>query len=237
MKITDYIGNSWLGQPIRLIDDPWYRFSRAIDILEQTSPIEPESTWLDVGCHQGELLEVLHRRNRTIGTGIDDWDGGPNVGSSAYFRRDIDIDGFGLDSTFHYISAMEVLEHMIDTDKFLRQCHTRLADDGLLLISTPNINSLRNRVMVPFGAYPNGLEYRDQIRHVRLYNCNTLVKHLREHGFDVIGIRGVSFLPVRFLGIALLRALSNVLADVLPQLCGNIIVVSRKIATEKTAEI
>ena len=49
------------------------------------------------------------------------------------------------------VFALEVIEHMIDTDVFLDRIHTCLKEKGLLVISTPNINNLRNRVLVPLG--------------------------------------------------------------------------------------
>ena len=89
-----------------------------------------------------------------------------------------------------------------------------------MVISTPNINSLRNRVMVPFGAYPAGLEYRNQIHHVRLYNRATLISHLAEHGLRTLATIGVNALPQRLLANAAVERLSRGLANAMPQLCG-----------------
>ena len=82
-----------------------------------------------------------------------------------YFHRDL-AEGIHLHERFQFISALEVLEHMVDTDAFLKDCNEHLQSNGYLVLSTPNINSLRNRLTVPLGKYPAGLEYRNVIHHV-----------------------------------------------------------------------
>ena len=86
----------------------------------------------------------------------------------------------GLDNKFDYISAMEVIEHIIDTDNFLENCYKQLNDGRKLILTTPNINSLRNRHYVPLGLYTWDLEYKNIIHHTRLYNVSTLKSHLNE---------------------------------------------------------
>ena len=138
-------------------------------------------------------------------------------------------ESFGFEEeTFDYISALEVIEHMIDTDQFLARCYVATRKRGLLIISTPNMNSLRNRLRVPMGKYPHGPEYRNQIHHVRIYNLLALCDQLKDHGFAVIAHEGVNFLPHRWLTTGLADLLSRRLARLLPTLCSNLIVVARK---------
>jgi 2-polyprenyl-3-methyl-5-hydroxy-6-metoxy-1,4-benzoquinol methylase len=112
------------------------------------------------------------------------------------------------------ISALEALEHIIDTDRFLKRVHEALKPDAYVLISTPNINSLRNRLTVPFGAYPNGLECRNLIHHVRLYNPAFLRQQILDTGFSDVLMCGVSFLPLS--GRLGTSSLSIALANRLP---------------------
>jgi 2-polyprenyl-3-methyl-5-hydroxy-6-metoxy-1,4-benzoquinol methylase len=123
------------------------------------------------------------------------------------------------------ISALEVIEHIIDTDRFLQEIRARLKPGGWLLLSTPNISSLRNRATVPFGAYPVGLEYQNLIHHVRLYNPSVLTKQLTLAGFCDVRVRGVSFLPLRF-AAGRSRA-SQALGNWLPSLCNNFLAIAR----------
>jgi len=208
-----YLGRDWLGESIQPLSDPWYRFGRILR---------------DLGCHQGQFVRIVTEKYGVVATGVDDWE--PTLKSDslwAYFQRDLSR-AFQIDGSFDYLSALEVLEHIIDTDVFLQRCYTQLKSGGHFVLSTPNINSLRNRLTVPFGAYPAGLEHRNVIHHVRLYNVERLRGQLEEHGFRVRWVRGVSFFPQRLLVKGVSPDLDRAAANRAPQLCGNIIVLAQK---------
>jgi 2-polyprenyl-3-methyl-5-hydroxy-6-metoxy-1,4-benzoquinol methylase len=207
-----------------------FRFKRCLDFLSaQGVEIGSNVEWLDLGSHRGQFLRMLIRKYNVRAVGFDNWDQALRAQeeppSYEYHQADLERE-LPWDRQVPFISAFEVLEHMIDTDGFLQRIFDKLVPGGWVLISTPNINSLRNRVAVPLGIYPAGLEYRTVIHHVRLYNVATLTKHLCSVGFERISIRGVSFLPLssRF-GEG---KLSELLADKFPSLCSNIIAVARK---------
>ena len=235
------------GNTIDPYSDPWYRFDRVISLLERHTPVPAGSKWLDVGCQLGQFLGRVQARYRIIPTGIDNFDECDVIAicrkyfniqitdsrkvindSWRYLFRHVDQTGFDIDEEFHFVSALEILEHMIDTDAFLEECRKHMNDEGYLIISTPNINSLRNRIQVPFGAYPAGLEYRNKIHHVRLYNVPALISHLKEHGFELVALTGASFLPARWLRHKLVRMIDTRLSDLFPALCGNIIGIFRR---------
>lgn len=234
--------SAFFGCAVDPYRDPWYRFDRAISLLERHADIPVRSRWLDVGCQIGQFLRRLDARHEIISTGIDNFDQSNLVGvcreyfniditdpsevfddSWRYLCRLVDKVGFDIREKFDFISAMEILEHMVDTDAFLEECREHLEVGGHLIISTPNINSLRNRIQVPLGVYPAGMEYRNKIHHVRLYNVPALKSHLKEHGFDCVALTGASFLPARWLRHSLVRTIDARLADLFPALCGNII--------------
>jgi 2-polyprenyl-3-methyl-5-hydroxy-6-metoxy-1,4-benzoquinol methylase len=211
-------------------DDDHFRFRRCLDFLDALGvTVEPGATWLDLGCNQGQFLRLLLKRHPLRAVGFDAWAAaektpGPD---DAWDYRTANLDReLPWSDKVPFISALEVLEHMIDTDGFLKRAFDALQPGGWLVISTPNINSLRNRIMVPLGVYPAGLEYRTVIHHVRLYNVPTLRGHLRAMGFGRIEMTGVACLP---LNSAVGRGgLSTWLADRLPSLCGNLIAVAQK---------
>lgn len=206
-----------------------FRFKRGVDLLSASAGTIPEGAlWLDLGCNQGQFLQQLISDHRVRGVGFDDWSADlktPGAIDWQYFQANLDKE-IPWQEPADFISALEVLEHMIDTDGFLKRIHAGLKTKGWALISTPNINCLRNRVTVPLGAYPTGLEYRNTIHHVRLYNVATLTAHLHEHGFENISMIGVAFMPLS-LSIGT-EALSTMLADRFPSLCNNLIVVAQK---------
>lgn len=206
-----------------------FRFERSIRFLRQHgATISQHSNWLDLGCNQGQFLRFLITEFSLRPIGADDWAPelkSPDDNGWRYFQAHLS-QGLPECGPVDIVSALEVLEHIIDTDAFLKRISDLLKPGGWILISTPNINSLRNRIMVPLGAYPVGLEYRNVIHHVRLYNPAVLRRQLTEIGFRHIAICGVAFLPLSMpLGTS---CLSTTLANQFPYLCSNIIAVGRK---------
>jgi 2-polyprenyl-3-methyl-5-hydroxy-6-metoxy-1,4-benzoquinol methylase len=243
---------TWFGKPIDPCSDPWYRFGRILSVIERNQvPVPDGSRWLDLGCQIGQFLKLIQTRYRISPTGVDDFDENNVVEvcrkhmrleiksasevlnpSWRYLSRRIDRTGFDIQEKFSFISALEIIEHMIDTDAFIKECRVHLEEGGYLVISTPNINSLRNRLTVPLGLYPSGMEYRTINHHVRLYNAATLKSHVEEYGFRLVAMSGVNLLPMRFLRSGLLRRIDHLLSDLFPSLCGGIIAIFAPVPDE-----
>lgn len=217
-----------------IFSDPYYRFIRTIELIKKSElKIEKNETWVDLGCHYGELLNLVDNSFACNFVGIDDWnlkEALPATGFNYFAANLADKEWPGqlLHKNVRVVSATEVIEHMIDTDQFLRSISSTFSlGSGYLILTTPNINSLRNRVLVPFGVYPASMEYRNIIHHVRLFNVSALKELLESNGFEILHCIGVSFFPERFLKINFIRIISEKLANIFPTLCGNIIVIAK----------
>jgi 2-polyprenyl-3-methyl-5-hydroxy-6-metoxy-1,4-benzoquinol methylase len=115
-------------------------------VLEAARP-EPHLRWLDIGCGRGDLL----RRIR------DDWDPAALHGIDPIDWLDDDLRD---DVTFHRTAAeqaqdlpvadrvllVEVIEHLEAPWSALRQAARLVAPGGLIVVSTPNLATLRNRL-------------------------------------------------------------------------------------------
>lgn len=213
--------------------DTYYRFKRLLIFLEKWKIKFEKSKWIDLGCGPATFISILlNKFNVKDITGIDQWNLKEQIDwlDFKYFCVNIEDDFTkSTDADYDIVSCLEVLEHMIDTDKFLTRCKSILKKEGFLILTTPYINSLRNRITVPFGVYPSPMEYKDVIRHVRIYNVQKLKLHLKEHNFEVIKLVGVNFLPTKLLKYKFFRAISEKLADYLPQLCPNVCVIAKNI--------
>jgi 2-polyprenyl-3-methyl-5-hydroxy-6-metoxy-1,4-benzoquinol methylase len=181
--------------------------------------------WLDIGCHNGTLARQLVDQGFSV-VGTDVYPPEVKLDTSWDYVQQRDEIIPLADSSAQVVSALEVIEHVVDTDRFLEELQRVMAPSALLILSTPNINMLRNRWRVLFGGYPYGLEWKTVIHHVRLYNVQKICEHLAEHRFDVLAVRGVHLLPTRLCRWHATRWISDRLAEMFPTLCSNMIVVA-----------
>jgi 2-polyprenyl-3-methyl-5-hydroxy-6-metoxy-1,4-benzoquinol methylase len=155
---------------------------------------ENPSAVLDIGCSRGELLGRIPAAIRRCG--IDCLD--PAAVSPDFEYRQCDI-AHGIpfpDGEFDMVLAGEVVEHLLDTIGFLRECRRVLRPRGVLLLTTPNLAYWRNLLQwarqqqfffVDHRAGENG--------HVRYFAPRTLRTALGEAGFRVEALFSVGDLP------------------------------------------
>jgi 2-polyprenyl-3-methyl-5-hydroxy-6-metoxy-1,4-benzoquinol methylase len=153
---------------------------------------------LDVGCADGQFGEYTTRfgwqpfgidinaRNATLALQRGVISVSANLAHTFPYAR----------NSFEAITAMEILEHIVDTTYFLSECRRVLKPGGHLYLSTPNLASVSNRIRLVFGKYPSWMDYRleNTVGHVRNYTLPILKQHLAEIGFHVEQARGTIFL-------------------------------------------
>lgn len=138
------------------------------------------------------------------------------------------------DASADVVLAGEILEHVVDTEGFLREIHCTLAPGGALVLSTPNILWAKHRVRLLAGRYPDALEYRSRygadFGHVRIFGPDQLRGLLDETGFVDLVVTGNRIGPISSLASApapVARALDR-LADRFPAASETLIAFARK---------
>lgn len=183
------------------------RLARIIEIVTQRRP----RTLLDIGCGRGFLLDRLADAGLGGLTGMDVYD---DVVSDrfAYARGDVTQRLPFEDGTFECVVAGEIIEHVPDPDSLLREIRRVLVPGGTLVLSTPNMVSWANRVLVPFGVQPLGTETSSEIAlgrrhrvlgqgnqvqgHLKVFTFRALTEILVRYGFVVRSREGVpAFFP------------------------------------------
>jgi len=155
----------------------------------------PPARVLDVGCATGYIAEILTGEGYRV-TGLE-----LNSRMVEEARtRGVDVIQHDLeeplplpDGSFEAVHVCEVIEHIYDTGGLLRELRRVLVPGGVLIMSTPNLNSLRHRVMVllgkpapMWGAYV-GDHHGD---HIRVLNRAKAFQLLRHAGFRPEAVRG-----------------------------------------------
>jgi 2-polyprenyl-3-methyl-5-hydroxy-6-metoxy-1,4-benzoquinol methylase len=158
------------------------------NLLERCESLLVNSRWrlLDVGCSTGAFLTVARQRQWDT-TGIE-------VGeeSAKYARGQLGLnvingslfDFDGAAESFDLIAFLEVIEHLEDPRSALRRIARWLAPGGLLLLSTPNFDSLFRRL---FGTRWWVVNCEDE--HIQFFTPATLIKMLETEGMVLVELR------------------------------------------------
>jgi SAM-dependent methyltransferase len=115
---------------------------------ESLLPYRSTGRILEVGCGVGHFLTAARK------VGFETW--GTEISSSALTRlqalgfdvRRGDLPDLRLpDEHFDAVVLFEVIEHLPDPGRYLQECRRLLRPGGLLLLTTPNFDSLSRRLL------------------------------------------------------------------------------------------
>lgn len=149
---------------------------------------------LDVGCGKGYDVNYFKQRGHDI-EGCDISESAIKEAKRTYPDCNFFIHNFELSATegrYNCIYAFDVIEHVFDYNAFLGNISSSLNDNGILILATPNVLGLRNRLNFLLGRG----EYFDQTAHIRYFTPKTIERNLRKHNFRVIRVFGYSTLPL-----------------------------------------
>jgi methionine biosynthesis protein MetW len=157
---------------------------------------------LDVGCLGGQISRLIMEQNNEV-WGVEINPTAAEVARKRGIRVKVADVEQGLpfdDSAFDVVHAGEVLEHLYDTKQFFSECRRVLKPGGMLLFTTPNLNSLENRLRVVIGGYLSmtGAYPEDHFgSHVRVFNVSKVRELCLQTGFELSDVRGVFTLERR----------------------------------------
>jgi methionine biosynthesis protein MetW len=118
------------------------------------------------------------------------------------------------DESFDVVLASEIIEHISNTDNFLKEIHRVLRMGGYTVISTPNLSSWPNILFLVLGKQPAVASVSDEVvvntwhahsnfrrldegpSHRRIFTLGALVSLLSYHGFQVQKSVGTGFFPL-----------------------------------------
>jgi 2-polyprenyl-6-hydroxyphenyl methylase/3-demethylubiquinone-9 3-methyltransferase len=154
---------------------------------------------LDVGCGAGLLSEPLAR----LGAHVTGLDAAPENIAAARFHAE--GQGLAIDyrtgsvedlrgERFDLVVSMEVVEHVADPTAFIGGLARALADDGILILSTPNRTPLSKLALITvgegFGMVPKGTH-----DHTKFLTPDELGALVEQAGLEAVDTTGLSFDP------------------------------------------
>ena len=89
-----------------------------------------------------------------------------------------------VDGLFDVVVASEIIEHLLNLDGFLDECHRILRPGGQMIVSTPNVVRPFNVYQMVMGASVTGF-FHDERKpmHIRFYTIHSLLRLLGRHDF------------------------------------------------------
>jgi methionine biosynthesis protein MetW len=164
---------------------------------------------LDCGCGDGKAVQFLAQKLSVAETfGIDISHDkleqakakGLNVKAVDLNREQIPFSG----NYFDLVFCNHVIEHLLDPDHLLDEVFRTLKNDGIFILTTPNLAAWYNRILLFLGYQPHFTEVSTQYNvgkiyfgklalgketaiggHLRLFTYHALKELLKLHGFCI----------------------------------------------------
>lgn len=100
------------------------------------------------------------------------------------------------DDSFDAITANQIIEHLYDTDNFFKELHRVLKEDGVAIISSPNLCSWHNVFFILLGMQPPGMHLvgvqagnflggLETHGHIKLFSLRAIKDIARLYGFTI----------------------------------------------------
>jgi SAM-dependent methyltransferase len=160
---------------------------QAVDRLKTIERLMHRGKLLDLGCASGFFLKVAQDRGWAI-EGVEISDAmarsaeqllgqpiQPNL-SAAQFA----------DGSFDVITLWEYIEHVLDPREELLQVRRSLKPGGIVALSTPNAGTVEAK------THPEQWRELKPPEHLSFFTIDTLLRLLRECGFEPVVTRGIA---------------------------------------------
>jgi trans-aconitate methyltransferase len=155
----------------------WFRARNDLLLWTLRNKVEPFASFLEVGCGTGYVLEAVSRAHPNVNLfGAEFYEEGLAFAKSrtptASFRQ---LDATIMDdyNCYDVIGAFDVIEHIADDERVLKNLATALTDNGALIVTVPQHRWLWSDADVQAG-------------HQRRYSRIDLLKKIEKAGLSVV---------------------------------------------------
>lgn len=187
--------------------------SAASLILDYLDSKETPLRIVDMGCGDGRamdrMLKILVETNTRLEKiyAIDIQPVITDTHNIQVIRADLNEPLLPIPSnTIDIVYSLETIEHLINPIKYVKEIHRILIDQGIVVLSTPNLLAWYNRLLVLAGSMPihyevtEGKKYgrymaknSETVHHIRVFSPRALSELLNDNGFEVLKIKGLKF--------------------------------------------
>ena len=151
-------------------------------IVERVLPFQHRGNWLDIGFGNGSLLFTADEFGFSC-AGVDLRSDNVNrLQAMGFDAHCSEIETLDQPGRYSVISMCDVLEHMPYPVAALQAVHRLLKDDGVVLLSMPNIDSVAWNAMNEAQTNP----YWAEIEHYHNFGRRRLFDILRDNGLEPV---------------------------------------------------
>ena len=171
-------------------------------VLELDLP--PRARVLDAPCGAGALAAALRERGYQVSGADVDAAAAARLGD-AFTIADLSQPLPWADRVFDAVLSVEGIEHLENRHAYLRELCRVLKPAGTLVLTTPNIVSLRSRVRFRGSGFfhqdPRPLDERGRhpLHHIGLITFPELRYALHTSGFRIVDVRHTHIKPISYL--------------------------------------
>lgn len=135
---------------------------------------------LDIGAASGIFLHLARQEGYEI-EGIEPSEFLVNEAKNRYGLKLFKgtVEDYKPGKKFSVITLLDIVEHLVDPDAFLAKVDTLMEENGILVLVTPDINSLAARL-----AGKRWWHFR--VAHINFFNLHSLNFLLQKHGYEII---------------------------------------------------
>jgi 2-polyprenyl-3-methyl-5-hydroxy-6-metoxy-1,4-benzoquinol methylase len=219
-----------------------------LELLDELN-VKPCRKYVDIGCGDGSYTLIISKKLQCRDVyGVDIDEDRILLASKRgiiTIKADLSKERLPLaENSIDIVTALEVIEHLVNPDNMLQETYKILKPGGYLIITTPNLASYINRIRLLFGFQPTYSEvsaYFDVSKicskgtkligmpkpagHLRLFTLRTLKCLLEIYGFEIVKMKASTS---TFAIPNYIRIMDELVGRISPSLGRILIIVARK---------
>lgn len=195
------------------------------DKIIRLMSLEKKGTVLDIAAGEGALSCKLNNLGFEVVAGDLNKDDFKLHGKIPFLQYNLNTE-VKIEKRFDYVCAIEIIEHLENPYKLIRDCYSVLNDGGNLIVSTPNITNYKSRIMYLLfgrfgGFFPHDKINSGHINPIPFWELNDILK---ENGFEIVvvttnklslwgvpkyALKSIFLMCVYFIGLATVPFIQN----------------------------